>query len=91
MRSTSFDVINSLPSDIQAFCPIELFQSSGCMKRLLQYIDTNFPGENFLKIGEGLAHLNFQEFCTMRNIYMANKNYDTKELMTFNKTLFSLS
>ena len=36
IRSTSLDVLNSLPSYIlQAFCPIELFQRSGCTKRLL--------------------------------------------------------
>lgn len=48
IRSTSLDVLTSLPSYIQAFCPIELFQRSGCTKRLLQYIETQiFQGENF--------------------------------------------
>ena len=48
MRSTSLDVLCSLPSDIQSFCPIELFQRSGCTKRLLQYIETPiFQGEIF--------------------------------------------
>lgn len=96
MRSTSLDVLNSLPSDIQAFCPIELFQRSGCTKRLLQYIETQiFQGENFLKISEGLALLNFQEFCRMRNIYVAmaketKENYDTSGVNDFyQNVLFS--
>ena len=96
IRSTSLDVLNSLPSYIQAFCPIELFQRSGCTKRLLQYIETQiFQGENFLKISEGLAHLNFQEFCRMTNIYMAmeketNKNYDSAGVDDFyENVLFS--
>ena len=96
IRSTSLDVLTSLPSYIQAFCPIELFQRSGCTKRLLQYIETQiFQGENFLKISEGLAHLNFQEFCRMRNIYMAmeketNENYDSAGVDDFyENVLFS--
>ena len=96
MRSTSLDVLCSLPSDIQAFCPIALFQRSGCTKRLLQYIETQiFQGENFLKISEGLAHLNFQEFCRMRNIYMTtakeiNENSTSARVDDFYKNvLFS--
>ena len=59
------------------------------------YRDTNFPRREFLKISEGLAHLNFEEFCIMRNIYMAtakenNENYDSAGVDDFyENVLFS--
>lgn len=72
LRSTSLDVLNSLPGSIQAYFPLELFQRSGCTKNLLQYIETQvLQGVNFLKISEGLASLNFQAFCRQRQIYLA--------------------
>lgn len=72
LRSTTLDVLNSLPCSIQAYFPVELFQRSGCTKNLLQYIETQvFQGVNFLKISEGLASLNFQAFCRQRQIYLA--------------------
>lgn len=42
LRSTSPDVLQCLPSNIQAYFPIELFQRSGCTKNLLQYKETDF-------------------------------------------------
>lgn len=77
LRSTSPDVLKILPGAIQAFFPVEIFQRSGCSRRLLQYIETQIvQGVSFLKISEGLAHLNLQEFCRLRNIYLiaANEN-----------------
>ena len=72
LRSTSLDVLHCLPSSIQVYFPIELFQRSGCTKNLLQYIETQIlQGVNFLTISEGLASLNFQAFCRHRQMYLA--------------------
>lgn len=75
LRSTSPDVLRCLPSNIQAYFPVELFQRSGCTKNLLQYIETQIlQGVNFLTISEGLASLNFRTFCRQRQIYLAAAN-----------------
>ena len=72
MRSTSFDVHNCLPRTIQLFFSIQVFQRSACSKHLLQYIKTQILQgvKFFIKISEGLAALNFQEFCRQRRIYL---------------------
>ena len=72
MRSTSFDVHNCLSRTIQLFFPIQVFQRSACSKHLLQYIKTQILQgvKFFIKISEGLAALNFQEFCRQRRIYL---------------------
>jgi hypothetical protein len=72
LRSTSTDIHQSLPSEIQLFFPVELFHRSGCTKHLMQYVDTQIlQGVNFLQISEGLASLNLHEFQRQRNIYFA--------------------
>lgn len=68
---TTLDLWNVLPKSIRELFPMQLFQRSGCSKRLLLYIKNQiYGGVNFLKISQGIAGLNHEESmwlvkCTM--------------------------
>ena len=68
---TTLDLWNVLPKSIRELFPMQLFQRSGCSKRLLLYIKNQiYGGVNFLKIRQGIAGLNHDESmwlvkCTM--------------------------
>ena len=68
---TTLDLWNVLPKSIRELFPMQLFQRSGCSKRLLLYIKNQiYGGVNFVKISQGIAGLNHEELmwlvkCTM--------------------------
>lgn len=60
------------PESIRKSFPMQLFQRSGCSKRLLLYIKNQiYKGVNFLKISEGIAALNHEEFMRLGEIHNA--------------------
>lgn len=61
-----------LPESIRELFPIQLFQRTGCYKRLLLYIKNQIiQGVNFLRISEGIAALNHKEFIRLGEIHNA--------------------
>ena len=69
---SSPDLLKMLPESIRELFPIQLFQRSGCSKRLLLYIKNQIiQGVNFLKISEGIAALNHEEFMRQGEIHNA--------------------
>lgn len=69
---SSPDLLKMLPESIRELFPIQLFQRSGCSKRLLLYTKNQIiQGVNFLKISEGIAALNHKEFMRQGEIHNA--------------------
>lgn len=63
--SASETILNSIPPIYSHnIFPIVLFYKSACTKELVDFVEMQIlQGVSFLKISEGLAALNFKEFC----------------------------
>jgi len=79
------------PESIKESFPIHLFQRSGCSKRLLSYIKNRvFQGVNFLKIIQGIAALNHEEFMRLGEIHNAAIKDGVTEGEMFDELNFTL-
>ena len=90
LRATTPDLHDTLPDAVKQLFPVIIFQRSACTKQLIQYIQTQvMQGVNFLKISEGLASLNFQEFYqrirvfSHLNFVADNHNFYNNEMFSF--------
>ena len=63
--SASEQILASIPQIYRQSCfPIVLLYRSACTKQLVDLVETQIlQGVSFLKISEGLAAMNFKEFC----------------------------
>ena len=90
LRATTPDLHDTLPDAIKELFPISLFQRSACTKHLIRYIQTQlYQGVNFLKNCEGLASLNFYEFCQRVNVFSSNLNCVASKYNFYNNEMFS--
>ena len=66
------DILASLPQVVQAHFPLIITERSGCTKNLANMIELQLQeGINFLRISEGIANLNMNEFCKRINLYQS--------------------
>ena len=91
LRATTPDIHNVLPSYIKKYFPAIIFQRCSVSKTVIHFIDTEIvKGINFLKISEGLASLNYQEYLQSRQIYSSaceNAAVNVSDSLEFNNNI----
>lgn len=74
--SASMEVLKTIPKLYGLACfPIMMFHRSACTKQLVDFIETQvIQGVNFLQICNGIAALNFKEYCERMECHSLSEN-----------------